>query len=468
MAGQPGGGHRHHRRGHLPGTRRRLLPGAAPPLHRRARARRTGPIRPRSPGSRGRSRCPRCRRRRSPGSGCDLVAVVGDHHAPAKILADDAPVLEVVYRRRSQPSEYQRLDSHLSGQLADGLEPRVDLRLSAQDLRPLGFESPPARPPARRRRPPRGPAGRPRWRTRRGIPGRSPPTPVRRIGRRPRSGRPGRGRVLPAGSATRIAELARPRTRRRPRAPRPGPPRSPRGGPHSVAIASMPLRWARNSASRAAPVPGGPITRSGSVRGVIHPVRIRSSRPTVFSGIRLVKRTVFGCWTGISAARSAPAIPRPASTSSTSSPFATAVEGPSRHWFSKVPPVPTVITVRVSKLRGSSSATPDSTRSKRFDTTAKTQVTPTIRASTRRRMARAVIARRLPWPARQSRSAELGRRSSHADSLPISCQYRGVSPPRVTLAECGGPGRWERRPLRPRDWMRGLGLAGRLHRRNGR
>jgi hypothetical protein len=171
----------------------------------------------------------------------------------------------------------------------------------------------------------------------------------------------------------------------------------------------MPVWWACSNASRAARVPGGPITRSGSARGTVQRVRIRSSRPTVFSGIRLVSRTVFGWWTGISAARSAPAIPRPASTSSTSSPFATTVEGPSRHWFSKVPPVPTVITVRVSKTRGSSSTTPESTLSKRFDTAAKTQVAPTSRASTRKRRARAVIPPRLPCRSSPQRGSQASR-----------------------------------------------------------
>jgi hypothetical protein len=94
-------------------------------------------------------------------------------------------------------------------------------------------------------------------------------------------------------------------------------------------------------ASPSARVPGGPKTRSGRLRGAFQPAKARSSRPTVFSGARLVSSTVSGCATGIAQWRSASATPRPASTSTTRAPSPTAVAGPRRSGFSFAPPVPT-------------------------------------------------------------------------------------------------------------------------------
>ena len=71
----------------------------------------------------------------------------------------------------------------------------------------------------------------------------------------------------------------------------------------------------------------------------------------MFSGSRLVSSTTPGCDTGIFAARSASATPRPASTSTTSRarPPA-AIAGPRRFWSSYAPAVPSVTTRHAREL----------------------------------------------------------------------------------------------------------------------
>ena len=98
----------------------------------------------------------------------------------------------------------------------------------------------------------------------------------------------------------------------RPPAPRP---RARRAGPRRA-----PVCPADRSPARAAPGEGQPQSQS--------------SRPTVFSGSRLVRSTVRGCATGMRAGRRAWAAPRPASTSTSVSPRPTPMQGPRRRWFS--------------------------------------------------------------------------------------------------------------------------------------
>ena len=216
-----------------------------------------------------------------------------------------------------------------------------------------------------------------------------------------RVGGPGRGRDhAPRGRATRSARPApaadRPAARRRAASARPArarspiPPRSSRSpaarrrsrarrGARACRGAARAFRAARQR--RACPAD----RRSAAARCGRRARRVasRSSSPTTFSGSRLVSSTTPGCDTGILAARSASATPRPASISTTSS-----AESDRQRRAAAV-----VIFVRAGgaerhqrhvrrSSRGSSGTTPAATRSKRQAAQVSTHAPTTIRKST--------------------------------------------------------------------------------------